>query len=67
MHGNNAHAFYMTGAVSLDKTQDITISITLDNQGVLLASVRHTMVAPTTHFQLEYVSILYIHLLKPWM
>jgi hypothetical protein len=29
--------------------QDTTIS--LDNRGVLLAGVRHTMVAPTAHFQ----------------
>jgi hypothetical protein len=58
MHGYNARAFYMTGAVSFDTSRlDKDTSKTLDSRGILLAVVRHTMAAPTAHLELQPCSI----------
>lgn len=51
VHGDNAHAFYVTCAFSLDTTRH---NKTLDEGGgVLSAVVCHTMVNPMTHLELE--------------
>ena len=45
-------SYHMRQHVHLDWTQQYTIK-TLDKRGVLLASVHHTMLAPTAHLELE--------------
>jgi len=62
MHGNNAHAFYMTGAVSLDTTRN-NINTRQPGRFVSRCVPHHgTLNGPLTVSSKKYVSMICMHL-----